>query len=465
MNNTDDIILDSSITSKLLEYQIKHTINLIHIITKNRTALDCSDTGSGKTFAAIACCVHLKLSPVIICPKSVISNWVNICKSFGVKPIFIVNYETLKLGKYYDKNSDRVICPYVTIQKKNKTNDWKIIWDIDSLQNVIFIFDEVHKCSNIETENGKMLYYTKKLNKPLLILSATIADMPEKFYLFFYILNFLDPIEVDKKKLTFNDYMRFMIKWVMRDVKPLLKIHAMLFPSRSARMRISAIKDFPETQIVAQPYSMGKTKELEIEKQYVEIEKALKELREKGRKDKGNILVRIMRAHQRIELLKVPTMIELTNDFIENNKSVVIFVNFTKTLELLAESLNTKCIIYGQQTKEQRDKNIELFQSDKSRIIICNIKVSSGISLHDLNGTYPRVSLLSPTWNSIDLVQALGRIHRANAKSVSLQRIIYTSNTIEEKIADKLRTKLKNISEINDGDLDLSIIEYSKDVI
>jgi len=58
------------------------------------------------------------------------------------------------------------------------------------------------------------------------------------------------------------------------------------------------------------------------------------------------------------------------------------------------------------------------------------------------------------------LVQALGRIHRAGGKTKSLQRIIYVANTVEERIAEKLKIKLKNINSINNGDLDLTNIEF-----
>jgi len=54
----------------------------------------------------------------------------------------------------------------------------------------------------------------------------------------------------------------------------------------------------------------------------------------------------------------------------------------------------------------------------------------------------------------------LNRIHRAGGKTKSLQRIIYTANTIEEQIADKLKIKLNNINSINNGDLDLTNIEF-----
>jgi SNF2 family DNA or RNA helicase len=218
---------------------------------------------------------------------------------------------------------------------------------------------------------------------------------------------------------------------------------------------------FPESQITAIPYSLGTTRENEIQREYKNLANEIDALRNKQKKDKGGILPMILRAHQKIELLKIPTFIELANDFIHNGYSVVIFINFTKTLETIADMLHTKNTIHGQQTQQERDSIIDDFQSNKINVIVCNIKAGGlGISLHDVHGGHPRASIISPTWSSIDLLQALGRIHRAGGKSKSLQRIIYTANTVEEKIADKLKHKLNNINSINNGDLDLSNVEF-----
>jgi superfamily II DNA or RNA helicase len=218
---------------------------------------------------------------------------------------------------------------------------------------------------------------------------------------------------------------------------------------------------YPKNKTIAQPYSMGKKKELEIEKEYLVISESLDDLKNKSKEDKGNPLVKILRARQKIELLKIPTMVDLANDFMHQGFSVVIFVNFTDTLKLMAKLLFTKCLVYGEQNNEDRIKNIDNFQKNKERLIICNIKCGGvGISLHDLHGGHPRVSLISPSFSSIDLAQALGRIYRAKAMTPSLQYIVFCANTVEEKIAEKVKLKLKNISNINNGDLDLSGIIY-----
>jgi superfamily II DNA or RNA helicase len=461
------ITLNKDIEDKLLKYQINHTRNLISVIKKNRTVLDASDTGTGKTYCGIALCKQLKLSPLIICPKSVIKSWNDVCKIFKVEPFAIVNYETLKNGKYYNKKGSRVKCPFLEVieHEKESKNEFKWEFSEKEKENLVIIFDEVHKCSDINTLNGKLLYTAKNLDTYMLVLSATICDHPENFRLFFYILNFIDPEQVKRNKIEYLRYQYIMHNWIMRDAKPMWRIHNMLFPDRGSRIRIDALGDlFPETQIIASPYNMGKKREQEIEHEYSKIQTELDNLQDKSKKDKSNILVKLLRSQQKIELLKIPLFIQLTNDFIENNYSIVIFVNFTQTLESLSDQLYTDCVIYGEQTAEIRQQNIEKFMENKSRVIICNIKAGGvGISLHDKYGNYPRVSLISPTWSSIDLQQALGRIHRAGGKSKSLQRILYVANTVEEKIADKLQNKLKEINTLNNGDLDLTNIIYERE--
>jgi superfamily II DNA or RNA helicase len=454
--------ISDKVKKELLSYQIGNADNIIRILNNNGTVLDASDTGTGKTYTAVASCAQLKLNPLIICPKAVISAWKRVCKIFNVDPFFIVNYETIKNLKYYDDRGNRKKCSYIKYNEETKHYSWKNI-----PKNVVFIFDEAHKCASLSTFNGLLLLATKETtNNFIILLSATIADHPEKFKLFFYILNFISKNDVDKLDLDFKKYMNIVERWIMRDPRPMLRIHNMLYPNRATRMSIDVLGDlFPETQITATPYSMGKTREVEIQMEYETIYKELENLKTKSKSGKlaTNPLVLILRAHQKIELLKIPTFVELANDFLHDGFSVVIFVNFTQTLKSIAKLLFTKCLIYGEQSDTERQTNIDNFQSNKERLIVCNIKAGGvGISLHDTDGKHRRVSLISPCWSSIDLTQALGRVHRAGSISKSLQRIIYAANTVEEKIADKLQQKIKELNSINNGDLDLSNIVFEK---
>jgi len=77
----------------------------------------------------------------------------------------------------------------------------------------------------------------------------------------------------------------------------------------------------------------------------------------------------------------------------------------------------------------------------------------AGVSLHDVTGRHPRLSLICPTWRATTLRQALGRTHRAGGKTKTLQKLLYCSGSIEEQIADRVRNKLSQIDQINDADL------------
>ena len=139
---------------------------------------------------------------------------------------------------------------------------------------------------------------------------------------------------------------------------------------------------------------------------------------------------------------------------LEDGFSVVLFVNFTDTLMAVAERLKTTCIFDGKTSDKDRDRNVELFQADKERVILVNIQSGgAGLSLHDLNGNFPRMSIISPTFSPIFMRQTLGRIWRDDAKTKSIQRIVCVANTVEEDVCRNVQQKLDNLDMLNDGDL------------
>jgi superfamily II DNA or RNA helicase len=464
------------IKSKLFSYQVAHVEKSVNVLIDNNALLDSSDTGTGKSYIAAAVCHIMILKPIVICPKIVISTWVRVFKYFGIEPFFIVNYESLRNFKFYNGDGDRVRCPYIT---KNPNYDLKCDdnefyglhnREISSYNfnlsddKLLFIFDEAHRASRLHTQNGQLLFAAKLTNIPIMLLSATIVDDKHKFTLFSWILNF---ISSNKKELMrYPYYIRLVSKIINAEHRPLRQIHKLLYPSRAVRLKISDLGDiFPDNQIIAEPYTAGKKVQKKIDKQYKIILKSLDDLQSKSSKDRGNILVKMLRAHQKIELLKIPIFIELTRDFINSGKSVVIFVNFSDSLKILGKILKVKTFICGDQTLTEREKSIKNFNDNNLKIIICNIKAGGvGVSLHDTNGNFPRASIISPCWSSTDLVQSLGRIHRAGGKSKCIQRIVYISGTIEDKIAKKLNEKMLNLNDINNGGLKDSLIEIYKPI-
>lgn len=453
--------------AQLLPYQIQHTELLANAILKHSRALDTSDTGTGKTYCAVALCKKLNLQPFIICPKSVMTNWRDVCYQFNINVYGIVNYETFINGHYYQINNfkKKNQSLFLQIHSQYNYNFAKTIKEYNIYpqcisDNVIFIFDEAHRVKNKESVNGHIYKKLSSYNHiKILLISATIID--KDIYTDLLIHTFqLNKYEYSVKRnyLTRQEIME--------------KLHKTLFPEYGHRMRISQLRTtgfIKNNNILVKPIQMDNVNE--IKRQYEIIKIALHNLKRK--REKANGLGLIIRALQSIELLKLPSFILLTEYYLSKNCSVALFFNYSSTLLQFTDYFNTQCVIQGSQSIIERQKHINSFNTDKSRLIVCNIKAGGvGLSLHDTIGNYPRVSLISPTWSAQDLLQVLGRIYRANCKTDCEQRILFCCDTFEEIVSNAIQSKIENIGLLNDGDIrsylftdEFNNIEFNEDML
>lgn len=441
--------IPNEIKKQLLPYQIPHVKNLLYSLSTYERALDSSQTGVGKTFCAIASAKVLNLKPVIICPKSVISTWISVLNIFEMPFYGVGNYESMINCKFFTQksNSKKIKCNFLkrkVIKKKKNNTELKdgYTYEWTPPKDALFIFDEVHRCKNKKTLSHLLLYTLAATDAKILMLSATAADRPENFALIGYTLRLYSHISKANKWIKDTDG-PFGIS--------MQGVHYQIKSEFMSRICIQDLGDlFPENQVLANCYDMDKADE--IDELYEDIADAMAELKKKE-ENSGCMLARIMYARMRIEQYKIPTMIELINEFLEENCAVAVFVNFNQTLQRLSEEFKTDCLIHGDQSRDERQNNIDAFMSDQSHIIIANLRSGgTGISLQDLHGNYPRASIISPSWSAQDIIQALGRVHRANGKTKVRQRIVYCSGTIEEDICKNIKQKIKNISAMNDGD-------------
>jgi superfamily II DNA or RNA helicase len=454
------------VLTKLLSYQVAHTLQLIECLRLKNRVLDASDTGTGKTYTSIAVASILNLKPFIICPKSVISNWIKVLNEFSCPYIGISNYEALKNNFYYDgfKSNgelDPIYCPFMSIDleviNKDEKDPNKIKYSkkfkFQFPVNTIIIFDEAHRCKNYGSQTSNLLLAIIQNNIKIMLLSATITDKINCFKPFGCVFNFYNKPENFRVWITkHRGYEKERYKnWEIDKVK-LDIIHRNVFPKFGSRLKIAELGNlFPQNNIIADSYYLEN--HLEVEKIYKEINQEIMDI--KSLEDKSERLAKILRARMRIEMLKVPIYMDLAQEGLDSKYSVVIFVNFTATLEYLCYHLKTSCIIQGGQTIEERQKNIDDFQANRSKIIIVMIQAGGvGVSLHDLHGNHPRMSIISPTWSGQDLKQVLGRIHRAGSKTPAIQKIVFVKDTEEENICKLIKKKLTNIQAINDGIID-----------
>ena len=430
----------------LRPWQVDAAGKLCSAINHWGAAIDGSETGVGKSYTSMGAIRDLNVSFVLVCPKPVMSQWKKMIKNhFQMNHLMcgVINYELLVRGR-----KDSTVASFVLHKhSKRATFEWKIP------KNTVIIWDEAHRLKNFKTKASKSCIIAHKQGYKQLFLSASLASSPLE----------LRTVGLCTKLFkTSREYFSWAYEhgvykgqWGLEfnnDHTSLKRIHHNLFGQRGVRLQRDAIPNFPETEIIVKAYDMDDKDTSKLQEIYDEMYSELNLLKIKGSYDKSEMAIRT-RALQRAELIKIPLFEEMIRDNIANGMSIVVFLNYSDSIDALASRLKTNCIYDGRNVNI-REQNVELFQQNKESIIITNISAArEGINLQDLDGRYPRLSIISPPYSATKLKQALGRVHRDSSKSKSIQKIVYVANTVEERVVELMGTKMENMTLINNGEI------------
>ena len=486
---------------KLRDFQIPSRDRLVSAVRTHGAGVDASDTGVGKTHVACAACKELGLRPrdgeaerglrprdgfaerglrpAVVCPKNLVSVWRKACRDWGLPdPVFVTNYEALRTGR----------TEFLLWSARGRAK--RAVWSLPA--GTILIFDEVHRCAGRGTLNAEMLAAARRYGIPVIGLSTTAAESPLKLNALGFVLrlhdggdsfwrfcrengcvkNYWGGIEFPKGYARPGSRRAYQIACAQECLRGL---HHQIFssngcPARGTRVRIAELGDaFPETLVTAEAYDFGDGLAAVYEACGVSgIECRLDDGNARpafaqeatARSTPESALTRMLRARQDAELLKVPGLAEMARDAVEEGQSVVIFVNFRATLAALRKLLPDLPVIEGETPMDERTRILKAFGADEVRVVAANLATAGeGLDgLQDLRGEYPRLTLISPGFNAVQLKQALGRVHRANARSKSVQRIVFAAGTVEERACAAVQAKLQNIALLNDGDLAAGIV-------
>lgn len=439
---------------KLYDYQKSHVKRMVKILNTSGRVLDASRTGLGKTYCSIVSCLMAGLMPFIICPNMMIKTWIDVCEELECPYYGITSYELIQNCKMYNKKGKKVKCDLINYKdsmiKSGENVDYVISDNLP--ENVIPLYDEVHKCKNIETNNAKILKAFGKTNIKLLLLSATVADKPMYFILVGWLLRLYQRIEDGHswllEKVRTSNTQNFM-----------LVFHNQIFPNHASKMNDDILtNNFPNCKINAMCYDMADSDE---------IEQLYKNINDKSYlKNRHNLKIQI-------ELLKVNKICHEIKKDVKNGNSVIIFVNYKETVHAFMRMLETNCAIFGDFDMETCLTNKNNFVNDNERIIICTIKKGSGsISLHDVNGNHPRITYIFPPDSVSDLIQSIGRAWRSGVKTKTIQNIVFSNCPEEQKLQFNMIGKINNVSLLNNGEdtnvpllkID-NMIEETKDIV
>ena len=398
-----------------------------------------SDTGVGKTVTACQMAKTLGRPVAVICPKAVVPSWEREMAETGLSPVFVLNFEKLRTGR----------TPHM--KKAGK----KIMrWDLP--EDTLVLVDEIHKCKGPYTQNAQLVIYLIQQGFSVHGMSATAAEDPTEMRGLGYMLGMHS---LNKTENGLQSWYSWMLKngcaqnewgkWelIKRSVLPQLrdqmynknvaKLTAADFPDsfKNNRVIIETIEFSNSSKIRSAYKKAGITPE--IVQQYIE----------KGTvEDSDHVLVNILRARQLAESFKIPDLVEMTDDLVAEGKSVVLFVNFSDTVQTLCQNLNCDRV-EGGQSAEERQKAIDRFQNDEKHVLVVNIAAGgTGISLHDTKGNRQRVSLICPSFSAKNHLQTLGRIHRNGAKSDAIQKILVANKSVEEAVMKAVSKRLTNLN-------------------
>ena len=445
----------------LLAPQREHAVNLLNSLYVNGVASDQSETGTGKTYVAAWIAKYLNSPVVIVCPKVVIPAWTKVLSYFGIKAHCLINYEKLIRG-----NTEH-------LSFKDNRDDSASDYIINFPKNSLVILDEVHKCKSATSKNSDFLIKLKMDGYKSLLLSATAATNPLEMKAFGFATTLHNLVSyrhfITSSGAYAGRYGGFQIDLQsQKTIEAMSNIHNTLFnlykvSSRMTRKMFDKI--FPDNHVMAECFDIGTTNTIKLNRVYDQMEAEMAALEESSANYSSHHFAIMTRARRMAELLKVPTMVEMIEDWFDEGISPVVFVNFTDTVEAIEKQLkkNSKFDgligkIVGGQSDKVRNSDIDGFQSDNKRIMIVNTQAgNSGISLHDLNGKFARGTIISPSYSAINMLQALGRIYRAEGKTKCIQKIFFADNSIEVDICKRVQSKLNALDVLNDGDLTYSV--------
>tara|TARA_R100000742_G_C4276822_1_gene98172 strand:+ start:193 stop:1506 length:1314 start_codon:yes stop_codon:yes gene_type:complete len=417
-------------------------------LSSGLSTIDTSSVGTGKTVVAAAVVKELDCPIAVICPKSVIPSWSRELKEMGVKEdniLFIYNFELIRRGKK----------PYLNKRGK-KIMQWVLP------KNTVVLVDEIHKCKGPYTQNCQLVISLIQQGYRVHGMSATACEDPTEMRSIGYMLGLHSLNKSEGTKKSWYSWMKQngcyqdqWKQWRLLKASELKKVKDSIYGVTGKKLSVA---DFPESfrdnRVFIEPIQFKDASK--IIKAYDELgitPNIIQDYIEHGTvTDSEFVLVNLLRARQLAESLKVPDMVDIAQDLVDQGNSVVLFVNFKDTIEAICERLGHHACkrIEGGQTTEERQKVVDSFQSDDINLLAVNISAGgTGLSLHDVNGKRPRISLISPSFSAKDHLQTLGRIHRNGAKSDAIQKILVAANSIEEGVMKSINKKLKNLEELH----------------
>lgn len=398
------------------------------------------------TSAIIASLESESKKVLVICPSSLKINWYREIKNYSDKNILIVE------GKNWEPTFDFYIINYDILKNYHSMEKTENIESYKLIENEKFdlvIIDEAHYISNPTAQRTKLINdLVKNIPKVWLLTGTPMTSRPINYYNLLKIVD--SPIASNWQGYVKRYCAGYQFKvggkkiWNTNGSSNLDELRERTKNIVLRRMKTD-ILDLPEKMV--SPIFLDLTSTFYSD----ELEDFIRISKDNKNKESLTVTInRLMKLRQVIAFEKVPYTCELIDKVIEQGKKVIVFTNFTSSLDMLHEKYKKNSVILdGRMSKEKRQQSVDKFQNDdKTKIFISNIKAGGvGITL-----TSAEVVIMNDlSFVPSDHSQAEDRAYRYGQKNSVLVYYPVFENTIEMIIYNILQKK-KNIIDQVMGD-------------
>lgn len=421
---------------------LSHQKESIEKLVGNDKYILADDMGLGKTTSTVIASLENGSKKVlIICPASLKINWEREIKNYTDKTTSIVEGKKWEPAEYTIINYD--ILKNFHDPKKPKESD-VLNYGFD-----LVIIDEAHYIQNKQAQRTKIVNdICKKVGRVWLLTGTPMTSRP---------INYYNLLELVDSPVAYN-WMAYAIRycegyqfnvgnrkvWNVNGASNLTELRDRT-KSHVLRRLKEDILDLPE-KILTPVYLRLKSKQYEaLMGEYFEWFEQSEE--------SSSLTVqfsKLMKVRQVIAEEKVRDTIEIAQNIIDQGKKVIIFTNFTDTLNKIKDHFGKSAVaLDGKMSKPARQRSVDEFQeNEKVMVFVGNLKAAGvGITLTAAEAVIMNDLSFVPSDHS----QAEDRAYRYGQKSnVSVFYPIF-ENSIEGVIYDILSQK-KNVFETVMGD-------------
>lgn len=455
------LMKDNTVKNVVIDYSkyanrppLEHQKESIQKLCENKKFILADDMGLGKTTSTIIAALETGAKKIlIVCPASLKINWQREIENYTDRTTSIIE------GKKWE-DADFVIMNYDIIKnfhdEKNKKDSVLVNSKFD-----LMIIDEAHYIQNKQAQRTKLINdFAKNIDRLWLLTGTPITSRPINY---FNLLNLIEsPVALNWMAYVKRYCNGYQFKagrrkvWNVSGASNLDELRERTQPLVLRRLKENVL-DLPD-KIITPVYLRLKSKEYEslMGDYYAWYDKG-------GEADSLTLqFTKLTQVRQCVAQEKVSSTIELCENIIEQGKKVIVFTNFTRSLEMILEHFGKKAVrLDGSMSQKDRQISVDRFQNDEDvMVFVGNIKAAgTGLTLTAGEAVVMNDLSFLPSDHS----QAEDRAYRFGQKNNVLVYYPIYENTIEGIIYDILKKK-KSIFETVMGD-NIQETDFVQDIL